>query len=80
MRGSTISRKCGYHDTAARLAKAETCMSYVPVLVAERVLVALDPAELLDELLPLLFCVTACTIWPAELKTMSTSAFSGEYE
>lgn len=34
-------------------------MGYVPVLAVEVVLVALESVELLDELLPLLFCVTA---------------------
>lgn len=64
-----------------RLVKIKYCLArYVPVLIVEMVLVALELLGLLDEPLPLLFCVTACTIWPAELKTMSTRAFNGEYK
>lgn len=60
---------------------AKHYVTYVPVLVPEMVLAVLEPEELVDDEPPLpLFCVTACTIWPAELKTMSTTAFKGEYE
>lgn len=46
-------------DTKTRVMMVKSCASYVLVLLAEIVLVAVEPAELLDELLPLLFCVTA---------------------
>lgn len=47
--------------------------------------VEFDPLPLPDPLPPPLlpfffFCTTACTTCPAELNTMSTSEFSGEYE